>query len=99
MILSLTKLEKQYRYWLIYSICTPAIFGFIAIIILMGKYDVLHIVHWVYSIAIIITMAAWWCWTMSVIYQITKTYRSLSESLSEVSSDIKDIKNSILTKK
>lgn len=99
MIPTLTKLEKQYRYWLIYSICTPAIFGFITIIMIMGKYNILHIVPWVYSIAAILTMAAWWAWTMSVIHQITKTYRSLSESISEVSSDIKDIKNSILTKK
>lgn len=95
----LKKIAEQHRIWLLYAIFTPIIFGFTGLVVYLANSTQIHILYWAYLITIATTSASWWLWTMWVIKQMADSHTSIIGMIQDISSDLKEIKQSISNKK
>jgi hypothetical protein len=95
----LKKIADHHKLWLLYAIFTPIIFGFTGLVTYLANSTQIHTLYWMYLLTIAATSASWWLWTMWVIKQMADSHTDIIGMIKNISTDIQEIKKSILTKK
>jgi len=87
---------KQHEAWLCYSIFAPIITGFLGILLYLTSTATSDNLLHIYLALAAMTSACWWLWTMYVLYKMFLAQRHVIEMTTEVLSEIKEIKSSVL---
>lgn len=90
------KITYHHKIWLLYAIFSPIIIGFTTLLFYLAESTPKHLIFWGYISLIALSSAGWWFWTMWVIKQITMAQITILSIIRDVSSDLKDIKSSVL---
>jgi hypothetical protein len=92
---NLSKIIRQSRYWKMYGIISPVAFIMVASGVAgvhYSKNDDLILSSWILLLS---SAIVWWFWTIRVIAELTSAFNSIFNQVSDLRSDIKDVRDDI----
>lgn len=96
---SLDSSLKQHKIWIYYSIFAPLIAGFAGVLFYLASVSTAKNLVYLYIAGAAMSSACWWLWTMFVVYKLFVAQKHVVELTSEVLSELKEIKTSVLENK
>jgi chromate transport protein ChrA len=95
---ALDKINKQSKFWSIYSIVAPLSVVIVIVLLYMLDRFSLDYIFWI-SIGLFgVTSIIWWAWAVTTIYHLTLTLKKADETFVEILHEIQEIKSNVQKK-
>jgi chromate transport protein ChrA len=95
---TLDKINKQSKFWSIYSIVAPLSVVIVIVLLYMLDRFSLDYIFWISIIVFGVTSIIWWAWAVTTIYHLTLTLKKADETFVEILHEIQEIKSNVQKK-